>query len=291
MNKCGFLLIDKPAGITSFQVVSQLRKITAIKKIGHTGTLDPFATGLLPICLGSVTRLADYISSVHKTYEAQIKFGVRTDTGDITGKITESRICKEFTTERLNFAIGEIKKITTQSPPPYSAVKLNGKRAYQLARAGKEVITKARPVKILEFIVIEYKDEILTYRTTVTKGTYIRTLSETFAEFLDCVATTIALRRLEIENISVNTAIKLEDINTGNWQQFLHSPKDILSLPQLRLCSEDSEHFVHGRMIPVKELDAEEFLVLDDASDLALGIAKIISGNLLKPEIVLNCRN
>ncbi len=287
MNNSGFLLIDKPPGITSFQVISRLRKITSIKRIGHTGTLDPFATGLLPVCIGSATRLADFISSARKTYLAEIKFGIRTDTGDITGNIISTQPLPQLDQNKLNFAVSSLLQLKEQTPPSYSAIKVNGKRAYDLARQGKEVILMPRPINIFEFRIIDFNEQSLTYQTTVSKGTYIRTLSESLALLLGTMATTTKLVRLAVDNIQLNDAVPLEHLNPQNWQNSLLPPSEILRLPQLLLDDNDTDHFYHGRPIPITFCSDKIFLVLNKNTNSTLGIAHVINENILQPDIVL----
>ena len=290
MNKCGFILIDKPEGITSFQVISRLRKITAIKKIGHTGTLDPFATGLLPVCLGSATRLASFVSSAKKTYIAKIRFGSKTDTGDITGKITSSLPLPQITNPRIKKCISSILDLTHQTPPPYSAIKVNGKRSYELARNGKIPDLKPRPIKIYDFRIISFSETELSYQTTVSKGTYIRTLSEYFAQLLDTYAYTVSLSRIKIDRISLEKAVKLSEITTENWQRFLISPSEIIILPQLIISEPEATRFSLGNFIKVGFRSENKFLVVSNDNSHTFGVGSVLPNGLLKPDIVLhNC--
>ncbi|MDP8220264.1 MAG: tRNA pseudouridine(55) synthase TruB [Candidatus Stygibacter frigidus] len=287
MNNCGFLLIDKPADITSFQVISSLRKITSIKRIGHTGTLDPFATGLLPICIGPATRLASFISSSRKTYLATMKFGLKTNTGDVTGETILTQPIKKLDTSELESAVKEILAIKEQTPPQYSAIKVNGKRAYELARKGAEVVLKPRPIIIYDFEIINTDEDTLTYQTTVSKGTYIRTLSEQFAEITGNIATTIELKRVAVDKLLLEDAVELADLTPDNWRQYLISPVNILTLPQVMLNDEDAAKFMHGRMIESSDLTEDQYIVIRQSTSRTLGIARKNDGNILKPEIVL----
>jgi tRNA pseudouridine55 synthase len=287
MANFGFLLIDKPAGITSFNVIAQLRKITSIKRIGHTGTLDPFATGLLPICIGSATRLARYVSSAQKTYIATIKFGFITDTGDITGATVSTQPVKEISSTDLQKAITGILRLEEQIPPAYSAIKVNGKRAYSLARQGKEVKLAPRPITIHDFQVIKAEADTLTYQTTVSKGTYIRSLTEQFAALTGNLATTIQLQRLAVDKLELTQAVKLSELSADNWQKQLISPDHILTLPQLLLSDEEAAKFMNGRFIELSFHSEKEFLVMKRSNLQTLGIARLLPENLLKPDIVL----
>ncbi|MCF7919105.1 MAG: tRNA pseudouridine(55) synthase TruB [Candidatus Cloacimonetes bacterium] len=287
MNNSGFLLIDKPEGITSFQVISQLRKITGIRKIGHTGTLDPFATGLLPLCIGNTTRLASFLSDSSKTYQAILKLGIKTDTGDITGQITETAPLMEFSEAQIASAVIEILKLQQQIPPAYSAIKLDGKRAYELARKGEEVNLASRPIHIHSFRIVSSAPPFINYEAAVSKGTYIRVLSETFAALLGNLATTCELRRTEIGNLNITQSVKLADLTSANWKKFLLSPAEVLTLPRLKLTGAEEIKFSHGIKLPVTSPPLEFCLVLSE-NDNSLGIAAIDATGWLLPRIVLS---
>jgi tRNA pseudouridine55 synthase len=285
MNNFGFLLIDKPEGITSFQVIAKLRKITGIRKIGHTGTLDPFATGLLPICIGKATRLASYLSTSKKSYIAQIKLGSKTDTGDNTGQVTDEKPVEEFSDAQLQRAVDAMLALEEQTPPAFSAIKVNGKRAYELARKGEEVKLQSRPVKIHSFEIISTELPFVTYESCVSKGTYIRVLSETFAEELDNLATTTTLRRTEIADLHIENAVTLEELNADNWQEYLLSPRNVLSIPELIISLAEADKFCHGIKIMTDAKLMEECLVISE-NDTVLGIASVSADGLLAPRMV-----
>ena len=229
-----FIAIDKPAGISSFGVISRLRKLTGIRKIGHCGTLDPFATGLLVCCIGSYTRLARFVEAEDKSYLATIQLGKRSSTGDPEGCITE--------TAEIPYSIPNPRQIVDNAlllqelpVPAYSAIKVEGKRAYSLARAGIELAMPKRQTRISLFTFINREDGSLinslgelSYRCTVSKGTYIRSLSEWLAKQMDTVAYTIQLRRESIGNISINQAVAIGELTNENWQDYLLSTKFVL---------------------------------------------------------------
>ncbi|MEA2096256.1 MAG: tRNA pseudouridine(55) synthase TruB [Candidatus Cloacimonadota bacterium] len=281
----GVILIDKPPNITSFDVVRKLRKITGIRKIGHTGTLDPFATGLLQICIGKATRVVSKLTENDKTYLATCQLGIQTDTGDMTGEIIRQEEPPKITKEDLNNIIPEILKISSQIPHKFSAVKVNGKRAYELARQKKEVTLQSRPIKILGFSIENFENNKLTYKAHVSKGTYIRVLSETIAEKLGTIGTTITLRRTKIGEIDLNTAVKLEDLNSNNWKKHLVPLTQIFSLyEKIQLKPEQKELFRNGGNVQTSLNDENEVIVLDNA-DLCVGFGYIKEG-LLNPQIV-----
>ncbi|RLC53855.1 MAG: tRNA pseudouridine(55) synthase TruB [Candidatus Cloacimonadota bacterium] len=283
MQDFGVILVNKPAGITSFDVIRKLRKITGIKKIGHTGTLDPFATGLLPICIGKATRIAEKLSSSTKEYLVTMQFGMKTETGDTEGKIVEQQKISAFPKEKIEEIIPEILELEEQIPPNYSAVRVNGKRAYELARKNKEIILQPRPVKIIEFEIIKYDHPELTYRTVVTKGTYIRVLSETIAEILGTIGTTIELQRSRINHLDLNMAINLDNITKQNWQnKLIPLPEIFPDFPKKEIA--DVSIFKNGGFIEIEAEDCGEIMVLSEDGK-CLGFARLEAG-ILKPKLV-----
>ena len=285
MSDFGVILIDKPPNITSFDVVRKLRKITGVRKIGHTGTLDPFATGLLQLCIGKATRVVAKLTENDKTYLATCQFGIKTDTGDMTGEIIKQEEPPKITEEELNNIVPEILKITSQIPHKFSAVKVNGKRAYDLARQKKEVVLQSRPIKILGFSIENFENNQITYKAQVSKGTYIRVLSETIAEKLGTIGTTISLLRTKIGEIDLNSAVKLEDINSSNWEEYLVPLTQIFSsLKKIHIEPEQRELFRNGGNVNISLNDEEEVIVLDNANE-CVGFGYIKEGSL-KPKIV-----
>jgi tRNA pseudouridine55 synthase len=285
MSDYGIILIDKPVGITSFEVVKKIRKITGIRKIGHTGTLDPFASGLLPVCIGKATRISSKLSGREKEYVVTIQFGIRTNTGDNTVSIIETKDIPELTLANIEEIIPQILAIKEQVPHKFSAVKVNGKKAYEFARADEHVELKPRSIKILSFKILKLEFPYLTYQTKVSKGTYIRSLTETIAEKLNTIATTIELRRTEIGDIKIESAIKLNEINSTNWQDHMIPLNQFFrDMQRLVITETEFNHFQNGRSFEVDTEDIEEIMILD-AKGMCLGFASI-DGNLLKPRIV-----
>ena len=207
----GILLIDKSTGISSGKCVYQARKKLGIKKIGHAGTLDPLATGLLPLLINKATRVSDFLMDEVKIYETLAFFGQKTDTQDITGEILE-KSSKTFELDDLKNAIddnfiGEI----FQTPPMYSALKHKGKKLYELAREGKSIERKERKIKIYDFDIVDFKFPYARLRIKCSKGTYIRTLVNDLGEILQSFATVKELRRTKVGDFDVEDAIKIED--------------------------------------------------------------------------------
>jgi tRNA pseudouridine55 synthase len=224
--KSGFLLVDKPEGMTSHDVVDYLRKITKIKKIGHAGTLDPIATGLLILGIGrEATKKLNEFQKLDKEYIAKIKLGVKSDTFDKEGKIEKVQFEKipkrEEIEEVLKSFCGEI----LQTPPPYSAKKIKGKKAYELARKGLKVELSPVKVKIYQIEILNYSFPYLEIKVSCSSGTYIRSLANDIGEKLKVGGLIEELRRTKIGNFKVENAQKLSQINSENWQNFLFEVK------------------------------------------------------------------
>lgn len=243
----GFINIDKPKGITSHDVVAILRRITKIKQIGHTGTLDPFATGVLPICIGKATRLIEYLDD-DKEYIATVQFGENTDTYDIDGQITET-FDKKITENELMEILPEFRGEINQKPPIYSAIKVNGKKLYDYARNGETVEIKTRSVTITKLELLEFNEEKQTAKLVIacSKGTYIRSLAFDIGQKLQCGAYLSALQRTKAGKFLIENAVspnKLSD--TSTVEQLLINPLDILTLPKYILNETEHQKVSHG---------------------------------------------
>lgn len=211
----GIILIDKPAGMTSFGVVARVRRVLTEKhgkkiKVGHTGTLDPFATGLLILVIGKECKNAGKYSKLDKTYEATIRLGKTSTTGDPEGEITDVSDRKP-SISKIESVLNEYKGEIIQSPPIYSAIKIGGQRAYKLARSGKEIQMPKRQVNIYSLEIINYSYPVIKIRTHVSSGTYIRSLAEDIGKSLGVGAYCSQLRRTEIDKWKVDNAQKLSD--------------------------------------------------------------------------------
>lgn len=207
----GILNVYKEAGFTSHDVVAKLRGICRQKKIGHTGTLDPEAVGVLPVCLGSGTKLCDMLTDKSKEYEAVLLLGQVTDTQDVTGTVLEEHevtVDEEQAVEAIRSFVGAYEQI----PPMYSALKVNGKRLYELARAGKEVERKGRPVEIHNIEILSVSLPEITFRVACSKGTYIRTLCHDIGQKLGCGGTMKSLKRTRVGIFTIDGVLKLSQL-------------------------------------------------------------------------------
>jgi tRNA pseudouridine55 synthase len=244
----GVLIIDKPLGPTSFDVVQKVRKLTGTKKAGHTGTLDPMATGVLPICLNDATKIAGYILHADKTYETTLRLGVETDTQDAQGKIIRERPVPELTHARIEEVLKQFRGPLRQIPPMYSAIKVNGQRLYELAREGKEVEREARDVVVHSLELLQFEGTQLSLRVHCSKGFYVRVLGADIGEALGCGAHLTALRRIQSGPFQLQHAVTLEMLQVPeNWQSKVVGMCAALSeLPMLQVTEAEAKKVLHG---------------------------------------------
>ncbi len=246
----GFLNVYKPKGMTSHDVVAKLRKITKIKQIGHTGTLDPFAEGVLPICMGKATRLIEYLQD-DKEYVATVQFGKTTDTYDLEGSVTEEfnkKVSKSEVLEKLKEFEGEIQQI----PPIYSAIKLNGKKLYDYARAGQTVEVEPRVVFISKIELLSFDEENQQAEILVacSKGTYIRSIAYDLGKKLNTGGYLVKLIRTKAGKFGIKAAVALSELDsTEKVLEDLINPIDILDLPKLYISDFEHEKVLQGQFL------------------------------------------
>ncbi len=207
----GVLLIDKPSGMTSHDVVDQVRRKLRMKRIGHAGTLDPMATGLLIILVGKATKLSQFLTSMDKTYSGTIKLGESTNTQDADGEVTVTRPVPEMTQLQAQFALSDFVGDQYQTPPMFSAVKIKGQRLYKLARKGQEVEREPRFIRVSKFEITRFDLPEIDFTLDCSKGTYVRTLANDFGEKLECGAHLIALRRDASNEFDTSRSVRLDD--------------------------------------------------------------------------------
>ncbi len=285
--KNGILNIDKPQGITSHDVVDIVRKIFPGIKVGHTGTLDPIATGVLPICIGKATKLSDELLSENKVYKVKMLLGVETDTYDITGKIVFANTLNEdeiYIKERIKRFIGK----SSQIPPIYSAIKIKGKKAYEYARNGENVSLKPREIEIfnIDDIDVNLRKRQVSFVVSCTKGTYIRSLVHDIGIKLGCGATMIELKRLKTGDFDINDSIDLYEFLNLEYLDMLDK---IVSIEEL---------YRDSKKINLKDKDYDKFLNgIAIKTDVPNGIVRVyenlrykglgkVNDNLLKRFII-----
>jgi tRNA pseudouridine55 synthase len=220
-NIHGILLLDKSLGVSSNRALQEVKRLYNANKAGHTGSLDPLATGLLPICFGAATKVSGMMLDDHKRYQVTIQLGIKTDTGDLEGNVIETRAVPEFSVDDTKAILEKFTGAIDQVPPMYSALKQNGKKLYELARAGKTVERKARHITIFELKLLQFTKELLELEAYCSKGTYIRSLAEDIGETMGCGATVKALRRLQAGRFHIAQAKSLLQLQAMDEQQLL----------------------------------------------------------------------
>lgn len=224
----GVLNIFKPKGMSSFDAVRVVKKVAGTGKVGHTGTLDPEATGVLPICIGKATKIIDYIMDSEKVYEVTLKLGIRTTTYDLEGEVLEERDPSHLTEEEILNAINSFKGEYSQIPPMYSALKQNGVRLYELARKGIEVERKGRLVNIYNLEDIKINNPYISMKVTCSKGTYIRSLCYDIGEKLGVFATMTQLNRAKTSVFSQEESININELTKENINDYILSMEEAL---------------------------------------------------------------
>lgn len=261
MKSFGIMVVDKPVGPTSHQIVSMVRRGTGIRKVGHAGTLDPRASGVLVLCLGAATRLSEYLSTSSKCYEAVIRFGVSTETYDAEGRITRETNTTP-TLKELEAVLDEFRGDIKQIPPPYSAIKVKGKKAYELARAGKKIDLEPRDVTIYELKILSYEKPDLSVSIECSAGTYIRSLAHDIGEKLSTGAHLAELRRTKAGPFTIDDAEPLPKLEVGfvteKWEKYVLPATDALpDLPEIEVNGEELDLLQNGHRIP-REMDWDD---------------------------------
>jgi tRNA pseudouridine55 synthase len=246
----GVLLLDKPVGLSSNDALLKAKRVLNAKKAGHTGTLDPFATGLLPLCFGEATKFSQDLLEADKTYEATVHLGIMTTTGDTEGEVVEQREV-EVTREQIEAVLARFRGPIFQVPPMYSALKRDGKALYEYAREGIVLEREARPVTIHGLSLVDYTSPFLKILVTCSKGTYVRVLGEDIGAALGCGAHLNALRRVQVGALSTDRMISLEDLQAHPDPLSLLAPVDALlsSFPSVELTPELAKRFLNGQRL------------------------------------------
>jgi tRNA pseudouridine55 synthase len=276
----GILIIDKPQGMTSHDVVSFVRRLTGVRRVGHTGTLDPLATGVLPVCIGKATRVIEYIcnddSPDAKAYACEMQLGIMTDTQDVTGEVLETADFSGVTAEAVREALLHFEGRQTQMPPAYSAVKYKGRKLYEYARAGEPIPAEARrerPICIhrTEMESIDPGTGRVQFTVACSKGTYVRTLCEDVGKMLGCGATMAGLRRTKSGAFSIGDAAGVEMLKGVADRQealpLLPMDEALPFLQEVHLSAEDAVRFSNGIAVPARDLVAPPRRMPHDQAD------------------------
>ena len=288
----GVLIIDKPPGFTSHDMVNRVRRILEQRAVGHLGTLDPLATGVLPIVFGNLTRLAQFYTASEKRYEGTIRFGFATDTYDAEGEATSEPQAVSTSLENLRQLAQHFHGSIAQAPPPFSAKKIQGVPAYKLARKKKEVKLAPVQVEIFEFEILSYVNERATFRARVSSGTYMRSVAHDLGSALGCGGHLESLRRTSVAEFGIADAHTLEELETGwragNCDELCVHPRKLLpEIPSVTATDEIAAHIRMGRAVNLPEFSrAKQVKVFYGQAEL-IAIATRVAGTLFHPKIVL----
>lgn len=278
----GILIINKPKGYTSHDIVNVLRKKLNTRKIGHTGTLDPNATGVLPILIGQATKVSKYLIEHNKEYIAELKLGEQTTTGDLEGKIINKKEVKDINKERIEEVLKKFIGEQLQTPPIYSAIKVNGKKAYEYARSNEAVVLEPRKVNISNIKLLDYKDNVITYKVNCSKGTYIRVLCEEIAQNLGTLGTMQNLVRTKVDKFKIEDAIELEKVEKNI--KLLSIEEVFCDKEKIVIDNSKVTFFLNGVKLTYNMSDGVYRIYEENLNFLGLGI---IENKLLKRDVII----
>jgi len=288
----GLLVLDKPSGMTSHDVVAIVRRATAERSIGHLGTLDPMATGVLPLLLGRYTRLAQFFGQSDKSYEGRIRFGFATDTFDAEGEPTTP-------VQPLQLPLDELKQIATrfhgemdQVPPVYSAKKINGVPAHKLARSGADVPVKPARITIHDFQLLALNDDQATFTMKVSAGGYVRSVANELGQFAGCGAHLSALRRTQVGPFTLQHAIMIDELKTlptpGAIEARLQHPRTLLpEMPNVTVDEQTAGRIRNGMQVNLPEFSQASLIKVFTAPTELLAVTRRVAGTLMQPIVVM----
>ena len=288
----GVMVVDKPAGWTSHDVVARMRRLVGERSIGHLGTLDPMATGVLPLVLGRMTRLAQFYTASEKSYEGNIRLGVVTDTYDCDGDPVGSKQEVHVTLEEIQCASRAFLGQISQTPPPFSAKKIKGIPAYKLARRKQEVELEAVEVEVKEFAVCGLEGDLVQFRCRVSSGTYVRSLAHELGRKLGTGAHLASLRRTAVAEFNMEQCRTMELIaeaaSQGRIEELLIHPRRVLpGIPCVTAGDEAVGKIRHGRTVNLPEMSRSPFVKVFAGQAELVCIAKRVAGTLFQPKVVL----
>ncbi len=286
----GVLIVDKPAGLTSHDVVARVRRLLHERSVGHLGTLDPMATGVLPLVLGRLTRLAQFYTASEKAYEGEIRLGFATDTYDSQGEPSSEWQKVQVTLEELREAAERFQGVIQQVPPPFSAKKVSGVPAYKLARKRREVELKAVRVEIKEFEILGLEGDRASFRARVASGTYLRSVAHDLGKDLGCGAHLATLRRTAVGEFTLADAHSLEEIEKAGSQAeelFVHLRRILPEFPSVVATEEAAARIRNGMAVNLPELSRAKLVKVFAGQAELIAIASRVAGTLFHPKVVL----
>ncbi len=283
LNDSGYISVIKPKGWSSNQLLSKLKWLLQIKKAGHGGTLDPFATGIVPIFFGEATKFSNKILESNKEYIAELKLGFESSTGDTEGELSKDDSFNEEKLPRnLENILNEFLGIQKQTPPKYSALKYNGKPYYEYARAGIEIPIKTREIEIFSIDLVNFTNQQITFQVSCSKGTYIRTLGEDIAKKIGTKGYLTNLERIrvgKIKKIDSFSVEQIEELPIDERKKLLKPVYQLLELPKIELNNMDTRNILNGQNLDI-EIEAGEILLFFEKTFIGIGIS---DGEMIKP--------
>jgi tRNA pseudouridine55 synthase len=288
----GVMVVDKPAGWTSHDVVAKARRLVGERSIGHLGTLDPMATGVLPLVLGRMTRLCQFYGASGKTYEGTIRFGIATDTYDADGESVGTPQAVQVTLEELQAAISSFVGAIQQVPPPFSAKKIQGVPAYKLARKKQEVELKPVEVEVKEFVISRLTEDLAEFHCRVSSGTYVRSLAHELGLKLGIGAHLAGLRRTAVAEFAIENSHTLEAIAQaaadGRIDDLLIHPRRVLpEIPSVTATEADVAKIRNGRSVNLPEMSRSKWVKVFAGQTELVCLATRVAGTLFHPKVVL----
>ena len=286
----GVLVIDKPAGMTSHDVVSRVRRLLNERSVGHLGTLDPMATGVLPLMLGKLTRLAQFYNSAEKVYQGNIRLGFATDTYDAEGEAAGEAKNVQATLEQLQEASGRFRGEIEQMPPPFSAKKIHGVPAYKLARKKQEVKLEPVRVEIKEFEILSLDGEVASFRARVSSGTYMRSVAHEIGQLLEVGAHLSSLRRTEVGEFTEADSRTLEQVEAAAAEPeslMIHPRRILPAFPSVTADEMNANRIRHGQAVNLPEMSRAPLVKVFAGQAELIAIASRVAGTLFHPKVVL----
>lgn len=276
----GILIINKPKGYTSHDIVNIVKKTLNTSKVGHAGTLDPNATGVLPILVGKATKISKYLIEHDKTYIAELALGEKSSTGDTEGEIVEKKKVPLLDEEQIKQVLKSFEGKQMQTPPIYSSIKINGKKAYEYARKGETIQLEPRPIEIMKISFIKFENNVLKYEVQCSKGTYIRVLCEDIAERLGTVGLMKNLCRTRVNEFDIEDSCKIEQIAE---EKIISIEKACTFKPKIELDDKTKEKFLNGVKLNFN-MENGVYRIYNKEIFLGLGV---INNNILKRDVII----
>ena len=291
-NVHGILLLDKRLSVSSNRALQEVRRLYNANKAGHTGSLDPLATGLLPLCFGEATKVSAMMLDDNKRYQVVVKLGVMTDTGDAEGKIIEEKSVPELSLEEIEVCLQGFSGEIEQVPPMYSALKHNGRKLYELAREGKIIERKARRITIFELKLLNATSDSLTLDVFCSKGTYIRSLAEDIGHKLGCGGTVVELRRMQAGQFKIEDALTIEQLQQMDPEKLkgllIDVDKPLEGIPALELSASQAILIKQGQQINIEKTKAIQGMVRMYSEQVFLGLGEMLLDGKLLPKKIFN---